>query len=138
MSNKQHQSPRSSQTSSPVPIQLTKSFLVSKVPTSDKFTEEQLLNDFRKQSPGIIKVTRLYDFDRQPTTQIRVDCQSIDVVKKIMEKNYILVEGKQHPVRVYYPLICHRCRDEGHRAVDCPQQPITEQRLQEVLHEHQQ
>ena len=136
MSAKQHNSPRSSQTSSPVPIQLTKSLLVSKVPPL--LTEAQLLADLRKQASGVDKVTRFFRDDGQPSTQVRVDFQSINVVKSIMEKNYIVIDGKERPVRVFYPITCYRCHEEGHRATDCPQQPITEQRLQQLLHEHQQ
>lgn len=134
--NRASGSQRSSQTSSPVPIQLTKSIIVSKV--WPQFTEQELFNDFHKQSSDVVQVTRLCHDDGAPNTQVRVDFRSIEAVKKIMENNFLLVDGKKHPVRVYHPVICYRCHDEGHRSHECPEQPICERRVQQLLHEHQQ
>ena len=50
-------------------------------------------------------------------------------VKQIPDQDYVLIDGKQHPVRPYWPLMCHRCQNSEPRASECPQKPLTDQRL---------
>ncbi|CAM4893896.1 unnamed protein product [Rotaria socialis] len=51
----------------------------------------------------------------------------------IIEQGYILIDGKQYPARGFWPLICHRCQQEGHYASNCPKTPLTEERFNELI-----
>lgn len=136
MSIKSQSSSRSSSSARVGPVTLSNSFLVIKVDPS--ISEQQLLGDFQKQATGILKVTRFYNQDGQALGQVRVDCQSANVVRNILEKNFILVHGKRHPVRAYPSVTCHRCHQQGHQSSQCPEKAITEERFEQLLRKHQQ
>lgn len=135
MSSKQ-QSPRQSKNISPLPMQSsTKSLIASKVSIDEDPT--RLLQDLSHNYVGVEKVSQVHDKDGQPIGAIRIDFKSDNFAKQILDQGYILINGKRHPVRPYWPLMCHRCQNSGHRASECPQKPLTEQRLMELFKEQQ-
>ncbi|UJR35114.1 hypothetical protein I4U23_027885 [Adineta vaga] len=134
MSSK-HQSPRQSQNALSIPEQKTKSILVSKVPLDEYVSK--IITSLGHNYMGVEKVCRLYDADRQPIPAIRIDFKSETQTKPILDQGFILINGKRHPVRPYQPLICHRCHEEGHYVSQCPQKPLTEQRVMELLRQQQ-
>ncbi|CAF0717863.1 unnamed protein product [Adineta steineri] len=135
MSSKQ-QSPRQSQTASPVPQQpAPRSLIASKV--SFGIDETKLLRDLEHNYLGIEKISRVHDKDGKPLGSIRIDFKSENFAKSILGQNYILIDGSRCPVRPYWAPTCHRCHKEGHHVSECPQRPLTEQRLSELFN-HQQ
>jgi hypothetical protein len=135
MSSKQ-QSPRQSQNSSPLPPQsTTRSLVASKIAFDGN--EAKLLQDLQHNYLGVEKISRLHDRDGKPVGAIRVDFKSDSFAMKILDDGHILIDGKRHPVRPYWPLICRRCHNEGHHVSECPQKPLTEQRVKELFKEQQ-
>jgi hypothetical protein len=137
MSSKK-QSPRQSQNSSPAPQQQqapTRSLIASKV----SFNEDpaKVLNDLSHNYIGVEKISQMHDKDGNPIGAIRIDFTSEKTTMEILNKGYILIDGKQRPVRAYRTLICRRCDGEGHRASECPQKPLSEQRLMEIFKQQQ-
>jgi hypothetical protein len=135
MSSKQ-QSTQQSQNSSTLPPQSsTRSLIASKVSFNED--TERLLRDLAHNYLGVEKVSQLHDKDGQSIGAIRIDFKSDNFTTQILDNGYILIDGKRRPVRPYWPLICHRCQNEGHRSSECPQKPLTEQRLIEIFKEQQ-
>lgn len=131
------QSPRHSLNASPLPEpKPSKSIVVSKVSTNAD--ANAIIKDLRHNYLGVEQITRLHDKDGKVNTNVRIDFTSIKLASEVLSKGYVLIDGKQCPVRAHQPLVCHRCHNEGHFASDCPQKPLTEQRLQELLHQQQQ
>jgi hypothetical protein len=135
MSSKR-QSSRPSQNSSPVSEQPpTRSLIASKVFFNENVAK--VLQDLSHNYVGVEKVFQMHDKNGQPIGAIRIDFTTEKSATEILNKGYILIDGKQRPVRPYRPLICRRCNGEGHRASECPQKPLTEQRLMEIFKEQQ-
>jgi hypothetical protein len=133
MSSKQ-QSSRQSQTASPVPPEpSTRSVIASKVSVNENLAK--VLQDLAHNYVGVEKVSQLHNEHGQPVGAIRIDFKSDNVTTQILNNGYILIDGKRRPVRPYWPLICHRCQNEGHRSSECPKKPLTEQRVKELLEE---
>ena len=135
MSSKQ-QSPRQSQNSSPLPARsATRSLIASKIPFDED--ETKLLKDLAHNYMGVEKVSRLHDRDGKPIGAKRIDFKSENVAMKILDEGFILINGKRHPVRPYWPSVCRRCQNEGHHVSECPQKPLTEQRVKELFNQQQ-
>ena len=136
MSSKQ-QSPRQSQNSSPLPPQsTTRSLIASKVAFDE--VEAKLMQDLAHNHLGVEKVSRLHDRDGKPLGAIRIDFKSDNFAMQILNNGgYVFINGKRHPVRPYWPLICRRCQNEGHHVSECPQKSLTEQRVKELFREQQ-
>ncbi|CAF2083896.1 unnamed protein product [Rotaria magnacalcarata] len=109
----------------------TRSILVTKV--SLALDEDTILRSLAHNYVSIEKVSRRYSRDGQPIGSIQVDFKSDQQPMKIIEQGYIFIDGKKHPVRAYWPLVCHRCQQEGHYASQCPKNPLTEERFNELL-----
>jgi hypothetical protein len=135
MSSKQ-QSPRQSQNASPLPPKaLTRSLIASKVSVNGDTAK--LVQDLSHNYLGVEKVFRRHDKNGQPIGAVRIDFTSENFVTQILKDGYILIDGKRCPVRPFWPVTCRRCQNEGHRASECPQKPLTEQRLMELFKEQQ-
>ena len=135
MSSKK-QSPRQSQNSSPLPPpSTTRSLIVSKISLDGDGAG--LLRDLSHNYLGVEKVSQRHDKDGNPLHSIRIDFKSDNFAMKILDQGYIIIDGKRHPVRAYWPIICRRCKNEGHHVSECPQQPLTEKRLMEIFQEQQ-
>ena len=104
--------------------------------------QKGLEQELRKRFPALERVTPFeYKTDKEKEkdlfVNLRLDFTSDAVVRELLEKNFFLLNNKRHTIRLTRPLICHRCEQEGHRAVECPQRPVTEQRLRELCDEQQ-
>jgi hypothetical protein len=134
MSSKK-QSPRQSQNSSPVPSQQApiRSLIASKVSLGEDAAK--ILRDLSHNYIGVEKVSRIHDRDGHPVGAVRVDFASEKPATEVLNKGYILIDGKQRPVRASRPLVCYRCHNEGHHGSECPQKPLTEQRLMDLFKE---
>ncbi len=135
MSSKQ-QSPRQSHNSSPLPQQSTTRSLIASKISSDE-DETKLMKNLAQNYLGVEKISRLHGKDGKPIGAIRIDFKSDNFAMQILDGGYILIDGKRRPVRPYWPIICRRCNNEGHYASECPQKPLTEQRLMEIFKEQQ-
>ncbi|CAF3299890.1 unnamed protein product [Rotaria socialis] len=109
----------------------TRSIIVTKV--SLGLDEDTILRSLGHNYVSIDKVSRRYARDGQPIGSIQVDFKSDQQSMKIIEQGYILIDGKQYPARGFWPLICHRCQQEGHYASNCPKNPLTEERFNELI-----
>jgi hypothetical protein len=135
MSSKQ-QSSQQSQNASPLPPQPSpKSLIALKVSINENVAK--ILQDLSHNYVGVEKVSQRHDKNGRPLSSIRIDFKSENCTTEIFNTGYILIDGKRRPVRPYWPLICRRCRNEGHHASECPQKPLTEQRLMEIFKEQQ-
>ena len=131
------QSPRQSFNASPLPEpKPTKSIVASKVPTNAD--ANAIIKDLGHNYLGVEQVTRLHDKDGKVNANVRIDFTSIKLANAALTKGYVLIDGKQCPVRTYQPPTCLRCHIEGHYASNCPQKPLTEQRLQHLFQQQQQ
>ncbi len=97
----------------------------------------KLLEDLSQNYSGVEKVSEFHDKDGKPIGAIRIDFKSNNFTMQILDAGYILIDGKRRPVRLYWPLTCRRCHNEGHRDSECPQKPLTEQRFIEIFKEQQ-
>ncbi|CAF3219671.1 unnamed protein product [Rotaria socialis] len=111
--------------------QTTRFVIVSKV--SLGYDEKTLLHSLGHTYVGVERVSRLYDQDENPTDEIRVDFKTDKETMKILQAQYIFIDGKKYPAHKYQPLVCHRCQKEGHYASQCPRKPLTEERFHELL-----
>ena len=127
----------SSKQQSPLPPQLpaSRSLIASKVSVDEN--EQNILKDLRHNYMSVEKISRIHDKDGQPIGVIRIDFTSDNVTKTILDTGYVLIDGKRRPVRPFWPLICRRCHNEGHHVAECPQKPLTEQRLMELFKDQQ-
>ena len=128
------QSPRNLQNSSPLPSPATtQSLVVSKV--SCDINEAKLLQDLKHSYVGVEKVSRLQNKDGEQISAIKVDFISNTVVTKILKENSILLNGKRHSVRPYFPPNNHQYQNEEHRPSVYPQQYLTEERVVQLFRE---
>ena len=125
-----------SEQQSPVtPLPSPRSVIASKVPLN--CNPSKILIDLQQNYMGVEKVSRQHNKDKQPISDIRIDFRSEKFTKEVLDKGYVLVDGQRRPVRPYWTPVCHRCRSEGHYASECPQKPITEQRLTALFAQQQ-
>ncbi|CAF2058056.1 unnamed protein product [Rotaria magnacalcarata] len=111
--------------------QTTRSVIASKV--SLDYDEKTLLHSLGHTYLGVENVSRLYDQDENPMDEIRVDFKTNKETMKILQAQYIFIDGKKYPANGYQPLVCHRCQQEGHYASQCPRKPLTEERFHKLL-----
>jgi len=110
-----------------------RSLIVSKVSLSKG--ESWLFDDLNRNYDGVKKVSRNHDQSGNELGSIRVDFDSDEVVSEILEYGAIYIQNKEYYIRPYWPLICHRCRNEGHLAAECPQYSLPEWRLAKLIDE---
>lgn len=127
MSSSKSQSERSS----PVPRSPPRSLIVSKVFQAKD--ETWLFNDLVQNYDGVMKVSRNFDSDGNPLNSIRIDFNSEDVVDEILNSGVIYINNREHFIRPYWPLICYRCQNEGHRSAECPNYSIPQWRLAQLI-----
>ena len=133
-------STQSSARSSPRPSAVpSRSLLVERV-SLDLFNKG-LTQVLQKRYPTLERVTALEyrstHEDKDHFVNLQLDFKSDVTVKQLLEKNFFLLGEKRHTIRAFRPLICHRCQEQGHRAAECPQKPLTEQRLRQLCDKQQ-
>jgi hypothetical protein len=130
MSSKQQSEQSSTTSSSSLP---PRSLIVSNVSLAKD--ETWLYNDLSHTYPDIKKVSRNHDQDGRELSSIRIDFHSEEIVSEILDEEAIYIEDRPYYIRPFWPVICYRCQNEGHKAAECPQRSLPESRLAELLHE---
>ncbi len=123
------QSSVSSSTSRPPP----QSLIVSKVSLAKE--ESWLFNDLNRNYAGVKRVSRNHDQNGNELGSIRVDFDSDEIVSEILDYGAIYIKDKEYYIRPYWPLVCYRCRNEGHISAECPQYSLPEWRLAQLIDE---
>ena len=96
-----------------------------------------LFNTINNTNKSVKRVLRNYDQSDNEMNSIRVDFNSEDVVARILLKNKFVIGKREHSVQPFWPLICHRCNEEGHIARECPTNTAFQWRLQAIVDEQQ-
>ncbi|CAF0945200.1 unnamed protein product [Adineta ricciae] len=125
-------SDRSSTSSAPTRRPPT-SLIVSQVAVTE--SEASLRNDLSRNYPDVKDVYRNFDKDGHELNSIRVDFSSTHSVSNILYDQRIYIHDQAHYIRPYWPIVCYKCRTEGHIATECPKQSVSQQRLDELLNE---
>lgn len=86
---------------------------------------------------NVKQVLRNYDSSDNAMNSIRVDFNSEHIVERILKKDKFMIGEREYSFRPFWPLICHRCHEEGHRARECPTSIEFQWRLQEIVVEQQ-
>lgn len=110
-----------------------RSLIVTKVPVT--VDEIYLFNDLNANYDGVLKVSRNHDTDGSPLTSIRVDFSFEKIVADILYHGSIYIKNRGYFIRPFWPLICYRCRHEGHVSSECPQAILSEWRLAQLIEE---
>ncbi|UJR10706.1 hypothetical protein I4U23_014899 [Adineta vaga] len=108
-----------------------KSLIVSNVSVTKN--ENWLFNHLNNHYVDVKKVFRNHDQDGNELNSIRIDFYFDKPVLDILQEGRIYIEDKPHYIRPFWPTVCYQCRSEGHISAQCPQQPISEVRLFDLL-----
>ena len=133
MSSKSQSERSSTVSSSPVSRPPPRSLIVSKVPLS--INETWLFNHLAENYDGVLRVSRNHDSDGNPLSLVRVDFDFDEIVGDILDYGSIYIKNRGYFIRPFWPLICYRCRNEGHVSAECPQSVLPEWRLAKLIEE---
>jgi hypothetical protein len=103
----------------------TKLSFISKVPSS--LYTAQIFRDLAHNYLDVEKVSRFYDLNEKMLDDIRIDFKSDASLQKIMNDNYMFIDGKQRPVHPYYTLthIPSQNQNGENHASEEPQKSVT-------------
>jgi len=103
----------------------TKLSFISKAPSC--LYTAQIFRDLAHNYLDVEKVSRFYDLNEKILDDIRIDFKSDASLQKIMNDNYMFIDGKQRPVHPYYTLthIPSQNQNGENHASEQPQKSVT-------------